>query len=76
MSCLTASTFRAWTMGLFCAVLFPGVNEFMSLRWPAVSVSNVSPTLCCQAVELTLDVARRCPPGLSCREAMGQGGPM
>lgn len=36
------STLRAWTMGILCAVIFPGVNEFMSLRWPTVSISNVS----------------------------------
>ena len=37
-------TLRAWTLGLLCAVIFPGLNEFMSLRWPSISISNVSNT--------------------------------
>ncbi|EJD07359.1 OPT oligopeptide transporter, partial [Fomitiporia mediterranea MF3/22] len=38
---MPASTLRAWTMGIFCAILFPGVNQFMQLRWPTVALSNL-----------------------------------
>ncbi|KAL5513009.1 hypothetical protein ACEPAH_3407 [Sanghuangporus vaninii] len=38
---MPASTLRAWVMGIFCAVLFPGVNQFMQFRWPTVALSNL-----------------------------------
>ncbi|PAV19982.1 OPT oligopeptide transporter [Pyrrhoderma noxium] len=38
---MPASTFRAWFMGIICAIIFPGLNQFMFFRWPTVAVGNL-----------------------------------
>lgn len=39
---MPASTFRAWFIGVICAIILPGLNQFMYFRWPSVTVGPVS----------------------------------
>jgi hypothetical protein len=38
---MPTSTIRAWVVGLFWAVLLPGVNQFFLFRYPAVYIDQV-----------------------------------
>ncbi|KAI5124229.1 hypothetical protein M0805_005078 [Coniferiporia weirii] len=38
---MPASTMRAWVMGILCAIIFPGLNQFMFFRWPTVTVGQL-----------------------------------
>ncbi|KAF8625334.1 hypothetical protein AX17_006876 [Amanita inopinata Kibby_2008] len=38
---MPASTFRAWILGIFWAVLLPGMNQFFYLRYPSVSIGGL-----------------------------------
>lgn len=38
---MPASTLRAWTLGIICAIIFPGLNQFMFFRWPSTSVGQL-----------------------------------
>ncbi|KAH8116232.1 OPT oligopeptide transporter protein-domain-containing protein, partial [Phellopilus nigrolimitatus] len=38
---MPASTVRAWFMGIMCAVIFPGLNQFMYFRWPTTAVGQL-----------------------------------
>ena len=38
---MPTSTLRAWVIGLIWAILLPGVNQFFSLRYPSVGISQV-----------------------------------
>ena len=39
---MPVNTLRAWTMGILCAIIFPGLNVFMHFRWPSVGIGPVS----------------------------------
>jgi hypothetical protein len=41
---MPASTLRAWVVGLFWAVLIPGVNQFFYFRYPSVVFDQVCET--------------------------------
>jgi hypothetical protein len=41
---MPSSTLRAWVVGLFWAVLIPGVNQFFAFRYPSVGVGEVCET--------------------------------
>lgn len=36
------NTLRAWVIGLFWAIVLPGVNQFFFFRYPTVTVGGVS----------------------------------
>jgi hypothetical protein len=38
---MPVSTFRAWVLGLFLAIVVPGANQFFFFRYPAVNISQV-----------------------------------
>ncbi|TDL23824.1 small oligopeptide transporter [Rickenella mellea] len=38
---MPASTFRAWCLGIICAIIIPGLNQFMFFRWPSVAVGGL-----------------------------------
>ena len=38
---MPVSTFRAWVIGLFWAIVVPGANQFFYFRYPAVGISPV-----------------------------------
>jgi hypothetical protein len=38
---MPVSTFRAWVIGLFWAIIVPGTNQFFYFRYPAVGISAV-----------------------------------
>ena len=38
---MPASTLRAWVIGLFFAIVFPGANQFFSFRYPSINMSWV-----------------------------------
>jgi hypothetical protein len=38
---MPVSTFRAWVLGLFFAIVVPGLNQFFYFRYPAVNISQV-----------------------------------
>ena len=40
---MPASTLRAWVLGIFWAILVPGMNQFFFFRFPAVNVTGVRP---------------------------------
>lgn len=40
---MPASTLRAWVLGIFWAILIPGMNQFFYLRYPSVVIGSVSP---------------------------------
>ena len=39
---MPASTFRAWVLGIFWAIVLPGMNQFFHLRYPSVAIGGVS----------------------------------
>jgi hypothetical protein len=44
---MPADTLRSWTIGLFWAILIPGLNQFFHFRYPSVTIGSVrrlSPT--------------------------------
>jgi hypothetical protein len=44
---MPSSTFRAWVVGLILAVLIPGVNQFLFLRYPSIAITQVCGFLSC-----------------------------
>lgn len=38
---MPASTIRAWIIGIACAILLSGMNQFFYFRYPSVVVGNV-----------------------------------
>lgn len=42
---LPASTFRAWVLGIFWAILIPGMNQFFYLRYPSVTLGGLAAQL-------------------------------
>ena len=38
---MPSSTIRAWVVGLICAVIIPGANQFFSFRYPIVDINQV-----------------------------------
>jgi OPT family small oligopeptide transporter len=38
---IPVGTLRAWTLGLFWAIIIPGLNQFFFFRYPAVNVSSI-----------------------------------
>jgi len=42
---MPASTLRAWILGIFWAILLPGMNQFFFFRYPSVSIGGVSADL-------------------------------
>ena len=41
---MPSSTIRAWVVGLFWAVVLPGVNQFFFFRFPSIGISQVCET--------------------------------
>lgn len=39
---IPVATVRAWTLGIFWAIIIPGLNQFFFFRYPAVTVTSVS----------------------------------
>ena len=39
---MPASTFRAWVLSIFWAIVLPGMNQFFHLRNPSVTIGGVS----------------------------------
>ncbi|KAF8257802.1 OPT oligopeptide transporter protein-domain-containing protein [Lactarius quietus] len=42
---MPVSTLRAWLLGIICAVLIPGINQFFIFRYPSVVISPYIPLL-------------------------------
>ncbi|KAI0247351.1 OPT oligopeptide transporter [Lactifluus subvellereus] len=40
---MPSSTFRAWVVGIICAVLVPGVNQFFFFRYPSFRLTLIVP---------------------------------
>jgi OPT family small oligopeptide transporter len=38
---IPCNTLRAWTLGLFWAIIIPGLNQFFFFRYPAVTVTSI-----------------------------------
>jgi OPT family small oligopeptide transporter len=38
---MPCSTLRAWVIGLFWAILLPGLNQFFFFRWPSITISGL-----------------------------------
>ncbi|KAJ7366408.1 small oligopeptide transporter, partial [Mycena albidolilacea] len=38
---MAVNTFRAWVLGLVCAITFSGLNQFLSFRFPSAAVGGV-----------------------------------
>ncbi|KIY66407.1 OPT superfamily oligopeptide transporter [Cylindrobasidium torrendii FP15055 ss-10] len=38
---MPASTLRAWVLGIFWAIVFPGMNQFLYFRYPSVSINGL-----------------------------------
>jgi hypothetical protein len=38
---MPVDTFRAWTIGLFWAIIIPGLNQFLYFRYPSITVGSV-----------------------------------
>ncbi|KAF9020557.1 small oligopeptide transporter, partial [Hymenopellis radicata] len=38
---MPASTLRAWVLGIFWAIVLPGMNQFFFFRYPSVSISGL-----------------------------------
>ncbi|KAJ7193068.1 oligopeptide transporter [Mycena pura] len=38
---IPVATLRAWTLGLFWAIIIPGLNQFFFFRYPAVTVTSI-----------------------------------
>ncbi|EJD46182.1 oligopeptide transporter [Auricularia subglabra TFB-10046 SS5] len=38
---MPASTLRAWAIGILCSILIPGLNQFLFLRYPSVSIAQL-----------------------------------
>jgi hypothetical protein len=43
---MPVSTLRAWTIGIFFAIILPGLNQFFYFRYPTVIIGGVSFFLC------------------------------
>lgn len=39
---MPVSTLRAWTLGIFWAIVLPGINQFFYFRYPSIMVTGVS----------------------------------
>jgi len=70
---MPASTIRAWTLGIICAIIFPGLNQFMFFRWPSTSVGQVcdlhSPMIFSQIINRAVGCTASILPD---RQAMGK----
>ncbi|EIM92032.1 small oligopeptide transporter [Stereum hirsutum FP-91666 SS1] len=42
---MPVDTIRAWTIGLLWSILIPGLNQFLYLRYPSITIGSVSPIL-------------------------------
>ncbi|KAL5530115.1 hypothetical protein ACEPAF_6372 [Sanghuangporus sanghuang] len=42
---MPVNTLRAWLLGIFFAIIIPGVNQFFYFRYPAVTVTGLVPQL-------------------------------
>lgn len=42
---MPVDTIRAWTIGLLWALLIPGLNQFLYLRYPSITIGSVSPII-------------------------------
>ena len=58
---MPVSTFRAWVLGLFLAIVVPGANQFFFFRYPAVNISQVRLRLFYPFI-FVLSVAESSPP--------------
>jgi hypothetical protein len=38
---MLSSTFRAWVVGLICAIIIPGTNQVFSFRYPSGGIGQV-----------------------------------
>ena len=38
---MPADTLRSWAIGLFWAILIPGLNQFFHFRYPSVTIGSV-----------------------------------
>lgn len=43
---MPVDTFRAWTIGLFWAIVIPGLNQFLYFRYPSITIGSVRPRFC------------------------------
>jgi hypothetical protein len=39
---MPVATLRAWVIGLFWAIIIPGMNQFFYFRYPSVAITGVS----------------------------------
>ena len=75
---MPCSTLRAWVIGVFWAILIPGLNQFFFFRIPSVQITSVSDsdtftTFPMNGHMLTF-LAGRCPIALlPHRQAVGEG---
>ena len=42
---MPVTTLRAWVIGLAWAILIPGLNQFLSFRFPSVTINAIVPQL-------------------------------
>lgn len=42
---MPVDTIRAWTIGLLWSILIPGLNQFLYLRYPSITIGSVSLTV-------------------------------
>ena len=38
---MPVDTIRAWMIGLFWAVIIPGLNQFLYFRYPSITIGSV-----------------------------------
>ncbi|KAI0248083.1 OPT oligopeptide transporter, partial [Lactifluus subvellereus] len=38
---MTVDTIRAWTIGLFWAIIIPGLNQFLFFRYPSITIGSL-----------------------------------
>lgn len=41
---MEVDTIRAWTIGLFWAIIIPGLNQFLFFRYPSITLGSVRRT--------------------------------
>jgi hypothetical protein len=43
---MPVDTIRAWMIGLFWAIIIPGLNQFLYFRYPSITIGSVCYTVC------------------------------
>lgn len=69
---MPVSTLRAWVLGIFWAILIPGMNQFFYFRYPSVAIGSVSGEVVCTFILWLRGAAvGGSAPRVSCRPGLG-----